>query len=147
MADNMIGTGGGIQPDSLVEPGKGLAPEQAPDDDAASQFDQLMNKDNQGPQENAPAENPETVNKLDSTEQAGKLSLGDKILQGFQGIRENIESQAAGIEQRLNSDEVMSTRNIFETQNAMAKLTMTEDLIGKIVSKSTQNLESLLKNQ
>ncbi len=146
MADNMIGTGGGIQPDSL-EPGKGLAPEQAPDDDAASQFDQLMNKDNQGAQQNTQAENPETVNKAENVQQTEKLSLGDKILQGFQGVRENIESQAVGIEQRLNSDEVMSTRNIFETQNAMAKLTMTEDLIGKIVSKSTQNLESLLKNQ
>ncbi|WP_461537753.1 type III secretion system inner rod subunit SctI [Spongorhabdus nitratireducens] len=145
MADNMIGTGGGIQPDSL-EPGKGLAPEQTPDADSADQFDKLMNAGQQ-PQEQTPAELPDAVNKLDGTEQASKPTLGDKILQGFQGVRDNIEGQAANIHQKMNSSEIMSTKDIIETQQALAKLQVTEDLVGKIVSKSTQNLESLLKNQ
>ncbi|MDP0588172.1 MAG: EscI/YscI/HrpB family type III secretion system inner rod protein [Candidatus Endonucleobacter bathymodioli] len=75
-------------------------------------------------------------------------TLGDQILKGMQGIREQVEKGARDVESHLQpSDEVMSMREMFETQWTMTNLMITEDFIGKIVSKGTQAFDTLLRNQ
>ncbi|WP_373690979.1 type III secretion system inner rod subunit SctI [Endozoicomonas sp. SESOKO4] len=41
----------------------------------------------------------------------------------------------------------MTMQDMFKTQMAMTNLMVTEDYIGKIVSKSTQTFDTLLRNQ
>ena len=47
----------------------------------------------------------------------------------------------------LSSDEALSMRDMFKTQKAMTNLMMTEDLIGKVVGKATQTIETMAKQQ
>ncbi|MDP0560999.1 MAG: EscI/YscI/HrpB family type III secretion system inner rod protein [Candidatus Endonucleobacter sp. (ex Gigantidas childressi)] len=79
---------------------------------------------------------------------SGPGTLGDKILKGMQGIREQVENGAREVELNLQpKNEVMSMREMFDTQWAMTNLMITEDFIGKIVSKGTQAFDTLLRNQ
>lgn len=74
-------------------------------------------------------------------------NAGDKILNAFQGMKDNIDTQHAKVDKLLNSDEIMSMKDMFKTQKAMTNLTMTQDLMGKVVGKSTQTLETMMKQQ
>ncbi len=74
-------------------------------------------------------------------------NLGDKILNAFQGMKENIDTRHQKIDNMLGSDEILSMQDMFKTQKAMTNLMMTEDLIGKVVGKATQTVETLMKQQ
>ena len=74
-------------------------------------------------------------------------NVGDKILNAFQGVKDSIDTQHTKVDQLLNKDEALSMRDMFKTQKAMSNLMMTQDLIGKVVGKSTQSLETLMKQQ
>ena len=83
---------------------------------------------------------------MESIAQAG--TLGDKILRGMQTIREQVEQGARQVESNIDpAREAMSMREMFETQWTMTNLMLTEDYIGKVVSKGTQAFDTLLRNQ
>ena len=74
-------------------------------------------------------------------------NLGDRILNGFQGIKENIDGGHQKIDNLLGSEEILSMKDMFQTQRAMTNLMMTQDLIGKVVGKATQTVETMMKQQ
>ncbi|CAM3537835.1 type III secretion system inner rod subunit SctI [Parendozoicomonas haliclonae] len=74
-------------------------------------------------------------------------NLADRILNGFQGLKDNIDNRHQKIDSMLSSDEIMSMKDMFKTQKAMTNLMLTEDLIGKVVGKATQTVETLMKQQ
>ena len=74
-------------------------------------------------------------------------NLADRILNGFQGIKDNIDVQHQKVDNLLGSDEIMSMKDMFKTQKAMTNLMMTQDLIGKVVGKATQSIETMMKQQ
>jgi hypothetical protein len=94
-------------------------------------------------------------NKSDNNIQANRLTekppesltLGDKVLQGIHSIGTNIENQSKVMKMNLTSDDIMSTKTMFQTQFAMSKLMITQDFTAKVVSKGTQAFDTLLKNQ
>ncbi|MDD7805825.1 MAG: EscI/YscI/HrpB family type III secretion system inner rod protein [Endozoicomonas sp. (ex Botrylloides leachii)] len=95
---------------------------------------------------NSPGNGSALGEHIESLPSAG--TLGDKILQGMQNIREHVENGARQVEANLDpARETMSMREMFETQWTMSKLMITEDYIGKIVSKGTQAFDTLLRNQ
>ncbi|PJE79767.1 hypothetical protein CI610_01269 [invertebrate metagenome] len=84
----------------------------------------------------------------DSVESVAEPTMGDKILQGFQNVRDHVEKGAQEVGSHLSpAGETMSMREMFQTQMAMTNLMITEDYIGKVVSKGTQAFDSLLRNQ
>lgn len=78
---------------------------------------------------------------------AAEMTMGDKILQGMQGLRDHVEAKKNIVQSHLEHGEVMDMQTMFKTQMAMTNLMLTEDYIGKIVSKSTQTFDTLLRNQ
>lgn len=74
-------------------------------------------------------------------------NLADRILNGFQGLKDNIDVQHQKVDNLLGSDEIMSMKDMFKTQKAMTNLMMTQDLIGKVVGKATQSIETMMKQQ
>ena len=74
-------------------------------------------------------------------------NLGDRILNSFQNLKENIDTKHQKVDKLLGSDEIMSMKDMFQTQKAMTNLMMTEDLIGKVVGKATQTVETMMKQQ
>ena len=78
----------------------------------------------------------------------GSGTLGDKILRGMQGVREHVEESAKDVQAALDpARETMSMREMFNTQWTLSNLMLTEDYIGKVVSKGTQAFDTLLRNQ
>ncbi len=119
------------------------------------QFDKLTEKPDERDAKNFDAEmaqnfkNESTTN-LNGSQVALKEApenLGDRILNAFQGMKENIDGRHQKIDNMLGSEDIMSMKDMFQTQKAMTNLMMTEDLIGKVVGKSTQTLETMMKQQ
>ncbi|WP_330924630.1 type III secretion system inner rod subunit SctI [Candidatus Sororendozoicomonas aggregata] len=78
----------------------------------------------------------------------GSGTLGDRILRGMQGVREHVEQRAKEVEAALEpAGQTLSMREMFQTQWTLSNLMLTEDYIGKVVSKGTQAFDTLLRNQ
>ncbi len=74
-------------------------------------------------------------------------NLADRILNGFQGLKDNVDARQQKIDKMLGSEEILSMKDMFKTQKAITNLMMTEDLIGKVAGKSTQIVETMMKQQ
>ena len=139
MAENIINSGG-LTEKALESAETFAVPEEA-DPEAAKRFGSLLT----GESTPMPGVEEGVVPVQQGNGEA--LTLGDKILHGMQGIREQIEGGAEKVKVHLQKDEVLGMREMFQTQVAMTNLMVTEDYIGKIVSKSTQTFDTLLRNQ
>ena len=143
MADNLINTNDLVEKtlDKSQEGGFGT-PEQ-PDSESVGRFEDLVSAKAEAP-EAIPQDLP--VNETQQAE-APALTLGDKILQGMQGLRDQVEMKSDMVKANLEPGESLNMKEMFQTQMAMTNLMVTEDYIGKIVSKSTQTFDTLLRNQ
>ncbi len=112
-----------------------------PDAEKAKEFDNLLsNADNK-----QAANNTQQVQvKLNTNT---RESIGDKILNTFQNIKTDIDQRHTDINNKLNNSESISMKDMLQTQRAIANLTLTEDIIAKIVGKTTQNIDTLMKQQ
>lgn len=142
MADNIIKTGD-LADKVLETTQEGFANPDQPEQGAAGRFAELVD---QKPDEALQATNIKPV-EVAANRDAPALTLGDKVLQGMQGLRDHVEGRADLVKQHLVPGEAMGMKDMFKTQMAMTNLMITEDYIGKIVSKSTQTFDTLLRNQ
>ncbi|WP_257266567.1 EscI/YscI/HrpB family type III secretion system inner rod protein [Endozoicomonas sp. ONNA2] len=142
MANNIIKTGD-LADKALEKTQEGFANPDQPEAGAAGRFAELVG---QKPDENIQVANINPI-EVSANRDAPALTLGDKVLQGMQGLRDHVESRADLVKQHLVPGEAMGMQDMFRTQMAMTNLMITEDYIGKIVSKSTQTFDTLLRNQ
>lgn len=147
MADKLINTSDLVEKslENLDKSsGSGLSPQDQPQSDVVDRFENLVS----GKVEATPEEKVAANQTTEVTEaQPQALTLGDKILQGMQGIRDQVEMKSEAVKMSMAPGEAMNMREMFQTQMAMTNLMVTEDYIGKIVSKSTQTFDTLLRNQ
>lgn len=110
--------------------------------DDTAQFDALMNNGIKDESETSVAGEKIVFNEAPS-------NAGDKILDAFIGMKENITTRHNDITNMLGGgkDGGMSMKDMINSQRAITNLSMTEDLIAKIVGKATQNLDTLMKQQ
>ena len=111
-----------------------------PDNRDASEFDTQLQQDFKNESKTSVDGSP-VVFKKDPG------NLADRILNGFQGLKDNIDNRHQKVDKMLSSDEALSMKDMFQTQRAMTNLMLTEDLIGKVVGKSTQIVETMMKQQ
>jgi len=74
-------------------------------------------------------------------------SLGDKILHGLQNVKSGYDSQVGAVQNSLKGGDPLSVNEMMQLQLDLSKLSLQGELINKTVSKSTQNLDTLLKSQ
>ena len=144
MADNLINTSDLVEKTLDKSQDGGFGTPEQPDSDSVGRFEDLVSAKSDAP-EAVPGDLP-PVNETQSTE-APALTLGDKILQGMQGLRDQVEMKSDMVKANLEPGESLNMKEMFQTQMAMTNLMVTEDYIGKIVSKSTQTFDTLLRNQ
>ncbi len=137
MAENIINSDG-LAEKALEAAETSLTPEAA-DAEAAEKFGSLLAGDGRQPLGESTFY-PESVD-------GETLTLGDKILRGMQGLKDHVDAGRDDIVTNFEGNESLSMRDMFKTQMAMTNLMVTEDYIGKIVSKSTQTFDTLLRNQ
>jgi type III secretion protein I len=80
---------------------------------------------------------------LTSTDQ----TMGDKMLAGLQNMKEGYDHQVDVVTSITSSTGPIDVKDMIKLQLDLAKLTMQGELINKTVSKSTQNIDTLLKSQ
>ncbi|WP_020405318.1 type III secretion system inner rod subunit SctI [Hahella ganghwensis] len=86
------------------------------------------------------------VSPIQGTDQAVG-TLGDKILRGLQSVKSGYDNQVGAVQESLESTDPLNINDMMAFQLDLAKLTLQGELINKTVSKSTQNLDALLKSQ
>ncbi|WLQ16245.1 type III secretion system inner rod subunit SctI [Hahella aquimaris] len=74
-------------------------------------------------------------------------TLGDKVLQGMQNVKSGYDQQMEAMQLTLNNADPLNMSDMLKLQMNLAQLTLQGELISKTVSKSTQNLDTLLKSQ
>lgn len=75
-------------------------------------------------------------------------SLGQAILDGMDGVRHQFDSATTGIRHVLESTASdLTIRDMLSIQMQISTLSIQQDLMGKIVGKTTQNVDQLLKAQ
>lgn len=117
-------------------------PAAAPDELAAARFSTIMKSpeiDKAGPSQSAtipPAEPAVTP-----------TSLGDRMLASLQGASDDFKSVWSQAEARLKSDQTLQMQEMMAMQLQVTQMAVGYDLIGKIVSRSTQNFDQLVRVQ
>ncbi|OZG74359.1 EscI/YscI/HrpB family type III secretion system inner rod protein [Hahella sp. CCB-MM4] len=86
------------------------------------------------------------IDAVTTAESAGN-SLGDKVLQGLQNMKSGYDRQVGAVQESMNGTDPLRINSMMKLQFDLAKLTLQGELINKTVSKSTQNLDTLLKSQ
>lgn len=74
-------------------------------------------------------------------------TMGDKILEGLQGLKSGLDSTLNSVQNSVSGSEVLNTREMMSLHFELIKFSLQTDLMSKTVSKSTQNLDTLLKSQ
>ena len=144
MADNLINTSDLVEKTLDKPQDGGFGTPDQPDSDAVTRFEDLVSESPGAPE--AVSSDLPPVNETQAVETPA-LTLGDKILQGMQGLRDQVEMKSDMVKANLEPGEALNMKEMFQTQMAMTNLMVTEDYIGKIVSKSTQTFDTLLRNQ
>jgi type III secretion system YscI/HrpB-like protein len=79
---------------------------------------------------------------------AAPPSLGQSILDGIHSVRGQFDAASAHIEGLLQSQSVdLTVRDMMAVQMQISTFTVQQDLMGKIVGKTTQNIDQMLKAQ
>lgn len=75
-------------------------------------------------------------------------TLGGKILGGLRGAAADFSDKWSGIASRLDAMAAQpSVADMLRLQTDLMKVSVQYELVGKVVSKSTQNLDSLVRLQ
>jgi type III secretion protein I len=112
-----------------------------PDPQALSQFQQHMSQSESTQHNNSVLGTEIRTVGVDNT------TMGDRILDGLQGMKSGYDNQINAVQESVNSTETLDMQSMLKLQLDLAKLTMQGELINKTVSKSTQNIDTLLKSQ
>lgn len=129
-----------VEPPAEASP---ALPAAAPNELAAARFAQLMKATN-GALAVAP---PDAAALPKATEVGVPLSLGDRMLASLQGASNDFKSIWRVAESRLQTDQTMTLQEMMAMQLQVTQMTVQYDLLGKVVSRSAQNFDQLVRVQ
>jgi type III secretion protein I len=116
----------------------------APDARAAERFAEIMQA---GPVSMGPvtAAAPEVLPAAVST--ATTQTIGDKILGGLSSLSTDFQQSWKSVAAVVNNDGMVTTNDMLKLQMNLTQMSVQYDLLGKAISRSTQNVEQLVKIQ
>jgi len=92
------------------------------------------------------AQQAQGVEKVNGVQPSGDASPGAKILQHMDGMRTGLKEAVAELEGTLANPNA-GPGDLLAIQMKLQQVTLQQDLMGKVVSKSEQNIDQLLKGQ
>jgi type III secretion protein I len=112
----------------------------APDDLASARFNEVMNA-NPTPVTQAIGEAfPAAV----TTE---RKSLGDAILSGMQNLSADFRQSWQTVNAALDGGNLMTMSEMLKLQMGLVQVSLQYDMVGKAISRTTQNIDQLVKMQ
>ncbi len=124
-----------------AEVGAGGTAIAAPDARAAERFAEIMQA---GPV-SADSATPDVLPAVVSA--ATSQTMGDKILGGLSSLSTDFQQSWKSVATVVNNDGMMTTNEMLKLQMNLTQMSVQYDLIGKAISRSTQNVEQLVKIQ
>jgi type III secretion protein I len=117
-----------------------------PDASAAARFAALMQAPPAAP---AGVAQPVTATAADSAiPPVAPTSVGDRILAGMQGVSGEFQSAWKSVSASLNAGpDTMGMQDLLKLQLQLVQVSVQYDLVGKAVSRSTQNFDQLVRVQ
>lgn len=76
-----------------------------------------------------------------------RKTLGDTILSGMQGLSSEFQQSWKTVNAVLDGGSAMTTYDMLKLQMGLTQMSIQYDLVGKAISRSTQNLDQLVKMQ
>ena len=92
------------------------------------------------------AQQAQGADKVQGVQSSTNDSPGAKILNHLHGMKSGLQEAVAGLQETLAKPD-MSPGDLLKVQMKLQEVTMQQDLLGKVVSKSEQNIDQLLKGQ
>lgn len=120
---------------SLPASTSAVAPTGSPDALATARFAAIMETEAPAPLPESPAVALPTA------------SLGDRILNGLSGLSSDFTQSWKNVNAVLENGASVSTADMLKLQMGLTQLSIQYDLVGKAISRSTQNIEQLVKMQ
>ncbi|CAN7500693.1 hypothetical protein ASF11_24735 [Acidovorax sp. Leaf76] len=78
----------------------------------------------------------------------GPSSVGDRILAGMQGVSSDFQSAWKSVSASLDANsQSMGMQDLLKLQLQLVQVSVQYDLVGKAVSRSTQNFDQLVRIQ
>jgi type III secretion protein I len=75
-------------------------------------------------------------------------TLGERILQGLNGVQSNFKDTMAAVSKSLDTAGAPpSVSDLLRLQLSMAQLSLQAELVGKVIGRSTQNIDQLVRMQ
>jgi type III secretion system YscI/HrpB-like protein len=88
----------------------------------------------------------QAADKVQGVQPSSESSPGAKILQHMNGMRTGLQEAVADLQGTLANPN-MGAADLLKVQMKLQQVTLQQDLMGKVVSKSEQNVDQLLKGQ
>lgn len=116
----------------------------APDQHATARFAELMGTAPVLPNGGVAAMDPS----LSATVvPPASASMGDRILGGIQGLSDDMHSAWSSVSSTLDSASLVSTQDLLKLQLNLTQVSVQYELVGKAISRTTQNFDQLVKIQ
>lgn len=77
----------------------------------------------------------------------GKASLGERILNGLSGASSDFQQSLSKVSAALDASSQTSPSDLLKLQLNLTQVTIQYDLIGKVISRTTQNIDQMVKIQ
>jgi type III secretion protein I len=74
-------------------------------------------------------------------------TMGDSILSGMQNLSVEFQQSWKTVNSALESGSAMTTSDMLKLQMGLTQMSIQYELVGKAISRSTQNLDQLVKMQ
>jgi len=114
----------------------------APSASAAARFEQLM-----APDDPAPADAVATAIAPAAAPAApSSRTMGDAILSGLRGVSTDMSTKWNAVSQALEAPN-LRMNELLRLQLTVSQMSVQYDLVGKAISRSTQNIDQLVKLQ
>lgn len=121
----------------------GAAPKTAPSEAVEAFHAALAKEDAAGTAGVVPPANAATIHAT------GDAPLGDKILHSLQSVSREFQDAVGQVNAQVQDNEVglMRPDELLKTQLEVTRVTMEQDLLGKVAGKATSTMDTFLKNQ
>lgn len=125
-------------------------PTAAPNELAAARFSAIMN----APAVNASAEAASATSTRTSLETAAAVgvsavpqTLGDRLLNSLQTKSDDFTAKFEATKKQLEADQSMGARELLSMQLQVTQMSVQYEMLGKVVSRATQNVDQLVRIQ
>jgi type III secretion protein I len=119
----------------------------APDALAAQRFAEIMNATPPG-DVNAVQRSGPVAEPVEAAPVTGvQPSMGERILSGMQGVSSDFQTAWKSVSATLNSEQPIAMQDLLKMQMNLTQISVQYELVGKAISRSTQNFDQLVRVQ